>query len=109
MGYAYIWAYTVRTEHLEDFLSAYRPNGEWARLFADSPGYLRTELHRDRENQLRFVTIDYWDSAESWVAFRSRKAAEFEAIDAQCEQFTTEECELGRFDPIDGDDVSGES
>ncbi len=107
MGYAYIWTYRVRAEHLQDFLHAYRPNGRWARLFREAPGYLRTELHRDREDPLRFITIDYWDSAESWALFRSRRATEFESLDTQCEQFTTQECELGRFDPID-DDVPAE-
>jgi heme-degrading monooxygenase HmoA len=99
-GYAYIWEYSVRPECVADFEKAYGPSGPWVELFRRAGGYVRTELHRDRRNANRYLTIDYWESAEAWEAFRSGKSSEFEAIDARCEGFTLEEHEIGRLDPI---------
>ena len=99
--YAYIWEYTVRPECVPDFEEAYGPNGPWVGLFRRAWGYVRTELHRDRRNANRYVTIDYWESVEAWEAFRSSKSSEFEAIDARCEAFTLEEREIGQLDPVD--------
>ena len=99
-GYAYIWEYTVRPKCVTAFEDAYRPGGVWVELFRTAPGYLRTELHRDRHDATRYVTIDYWESAEAWDSFRESMAAEFEAIDAQCEHYTLQEREIGVFLPV---------
>ncbi|MAU01220.1 MAG: hypothetical protein CL608_29095 [Anaerolineaceae bacterium] len=99
-GYTYIWEYTVWPEHAADFEQAYGPNGAWVALFKRARGYLRTELHRDRNVPNRYVTIDYWGSLAAWQAFRAAFSAEFEAIDAQCGSFTQEEREVGRFTPL---------
>ena len=97
-GYMYAWEYEVHPERLSDFLAAYGPGGHWVKLFRGSSGYLRTELHRCRENPHRFVTLDYWESAEGWERFRRERAPEFEALDARCEDYTLSEREIGRFD-----------
>jgi len=99
-GYAYIWEYRVRPECTSEFESAYGPNGRWVELFRRAKGYVRTELHRDRRNANRYVTIDYWESVEAWEAFRTRESAAFDAIDTQCGELTLEEHEIGAFDPI---------
>ena len=99
-GYAYIWEYSVRPECVADFEKAYGPSGDWVELFKRAKGYVRTELHRDRRNVNRYVTIDYWDSMEAWEAFRAGMSSEFDAIDARCEDFTLTEREIGRLDPI---------
>lgn len=99
-GYAYIWEYRVRPEHVAEFERAYAPDGDWVQLFRHADGYLRTELHRDRRQSHRYVTIDYWESAEAWETFRGRMSQEFEALDARCDGYTLEETEIGRFDPV---------
>ena len=96
----YMWEYEVVPEQLSSFETTYGPAGEWVQLFRLAPGYLRTELHRDRSRSTRFVTIDYWESRDAWAAFRARFAAEFETLDAKCEAWTTSERELGCFDPV---------
>ena len=101
-GYTYIWEYRVRPERVDAFLEAYGPNGSWARLFRESSGYVRTELYRDRANPLRFVTVDYWDSRESWEEFRAEHAEVFERLDAACEAYTTDEREIGTFELVAG-------
>jgi heme-degrading monooxygenase HmoA len=99
-GYVYIWEFLVRPEHVPEFVAAYGPDGDWVRLFRDGAGYVRTELHRDQTNPERFVTVDYWESRDAWQAFRTAAAAEWERLDARCEQWTSSEREIGRFDPV---------
>jgi quinol monooxygenase YgiN len=98
--YVYLWEFIVSADHASAFERAYGPAGEWVQLFRRAPGYLRSELHRDLSRPLRFITIDYWESKEAWEAFRTRFAAEFEALDAKCRAWTTAEAEIGRFEPI---------
>jgi heme-degrading monooxygenase HmoA len=96
-----MWEYRVAPEHVDAFVRAYGPDGAWVRLFRRAPGYARTELHRDRADTTRFVTVDYWESEHAWQAFRARFAAEYEALDARCAAFTTHEREIGRFTRVE--------
>jgi len=98
-SYMYAWEYRVERARLDAFLEAYGETGTWATLFRTAPGYLRTELHRDRRDPSRFVTLDYWESESAWRRFREERAREFEALDARCEELTLDEREIGRFEP----------
>lgn len=98
-GYMYLWEYRVAAGTRADFVGAYGPAGDWVQLFANAPGYVRTELHCDRSDPTRFVTIDYWESESAWQAFRTESAESFDALDARCAALTTHETELGRFEP----------
>lgn len=81
-------------EHVREFEQAYGVDGEWVKLFRRAPGYLRTELIRDRENPLRYLTIDSWESEDAYAAFRSQFSKEFAALDAKCAAWTTSEKEI---------------
>ncbi|OFV85910.1 MAG: hypothetical protein A2V74_04420 [Acidobacteria bacterium RBG_16_70_10] len=98
MAYTYVWEYLVAPDKVGLFQRGYGPSGEWAELFRRAPGYLRTELHRDLSNPLRFLTVDYWQSRGDWEAFRARFSSEFEELDARGEKLTTRETEIGRFE-----------
>ena len=98
-GYLYVWEFRVRKGAEAAFREAYGAEGPWVQLFRRAPGYLRSELHHDREQPDRFVTLDYWESEEAWQAFRARFAAEYEAIDARCEALTLSEARIGIFEP----------
>jgi len=100
--YIYIWEYQVRAEAEADFLAHYHPDGAWSRLFRRSPGYLGTELYRDRERRERFITIDRWRSEADFHEFRARFAAAFDTLDHRCSDFTTQERRLGSFVPVTG-------
>lgn len=99
-GYAYVWEYLVRPEHVTEFEAAYGRSGDWARLFRQAAGYLGTELHRDRADPRRFLTIDYWQTFSDWKRLRAEFGDEFEALDRRCEKLTDHELEIGRFDPV---------
>lgn len=100
-GYVYLWEFVVAREHVRDFECAYGKDGEWAQLFRRAPGYLRTELIRDRANPNRYVTIDTWESESAYEAFRSEFSHEFVALDAKCAAWTTSEREIGRFTTLE--------
>jgi heme-degrading monooxygenase HmoA len=99
--YATIWEFAVKAAKQAEFERHYGPDGSWARLFRQSPGYIATELLNDRGDPLRYVTIDHWASAEQWQEFRSRFAEEYESLDRQCEELTTHEAPLGEYGPIE--------
>lgn len=99
-GYAYVWEYLVRPECVTEFETAYGRSGDWARLLRKAAGYVRTELHRDRADPGRFLTIDYWETSADWERFRVELGDEFEALDRRCEKLTDHEFEIGRFDPV---------
>lgn len=99
-GYTYMWEYLVSPDQVSAFEQAYGPAGDWVQLFRRAPGYLRTELHRDRTNTLRFITVDYWESESAWQAFRSRFAEEFRELDERGEDLTAHENEIGRFEVL---------
>ena len=99
-GFSYLWEFRVRPEQLAAFETAYGPEGDWVRLFRTDPAYLGTELLRDREDPLRFITLDHWASREACQAFRERCRAEYQALDARCAGFTAAEQHLGDFDSV---------
>jgi heme-degrading monooxygenase HmoA len=97
-GQAILWEFEVREPRRNEFESHYGPDGSWARLFRVAPGYGATELLNDRDYPLRYVTIDHWSSRAQWLEFRRRHAAEYEALDRQCDGLTTRETPLGEYD-----------
>ncbi len=42
--YIVVWEFQVKTECEAEFVAAYGPDGEWARLFMRSPEFLGVEL-----------------------------------------------------------------
>jgi len=95
--FVYIWTYRVSLQRADEFRRLYGPEGAWVRLFRQAPGYLGTELYRDRDDGDRYLSIDRWESEEAFRDFRSRFAEEFERLDSDGEQLTLEETPLGEF------------
>jgi len=96
-GYAYIWEYRVRSDAVEQFREYYGPSGRWVQLFRRAPGYSGTSLYQDVADNERYVTVDRWESEESFRDFREKFAAEFEELDEFCESLTASETRVGRF------------
>jgi heme-degrading monooxygenase HmoA len=97
-----LWEFTVQPARQADFESHYGPDGTWARLFRRASGYLGSELLRDAANPLRYLTIDRWESAAAWQAFRHEFGAEYERLDREFEGLTTREASLGQYTPVEG-------
>ena len=100
MAYTYIWEYRVRADREPDFRREYGPDGAWVKLFRQAPGYVSTQLYRDRDDPLRFLTVDTWESEAAHQEFRRRFADAFATLDAACEALTLRETPLGHFDGI---------
>lgn len=96
-SFIYVWAYRVAPGSGVEFQQLYGPEGGWVRLFRQAPGYLGTDLYRDRDDEDRYLTIDRWESEEAFRAFRVRFAEEFERLDNAGEHLTLEETSLGEF------------
>ena len=101
-----LWEFQVRPGAEAAFERAYGPSGDWARLFAAAEGWLGTELLRDESEPGRYVTVDRWDSAARFAAFRAAQAEAYDALDRRCEGLTTGERLLGRFERV-GEPPSG--
>jgi len=96
-SYLVIWQFRPRPGLEQAFEQAYGPRGPWARLFATVEGFVRTELNRDLKDPRRYLTLDLWTSQEAYESFRARHAAEYAAIDRECETLTAEETSVGEF------------
>ena len=95
--FTYIWSFEVRPEDVEAFRRSYGDGGAWTQLFRRARGYLGTQLLRDEQDALHFVTIDTWARREDYEAFRAAFASEYAALDRSCEGLTTEQTCLGHF------------
>ena len=98
MTFVVVWEFEPRPDSGPEFERAYGPHGVWAPLFRRSPDYLGTELLRDLDRPDRYVTIDRWTSRAAYERFRAERAAEYHAIDEQCEQLTGHEALVGAFE-----------
>jgi hypothetical protein len=94
------WEFRVRGGCQAQYEQAYGPQGPWVQLFRTSPDFIKTDLHRDLADPGRYWTLDFWTSELAYDQFRLAHADEYHRIDAQCEQWTEGERELGRFTPV---------
>jgi heme-degrading monooxygenase HmoA len=99
-NYVVVWEFRAAAGAEARFEDAYGPCGTWARLFATGEGFVATELNRDLKDPARYITLDFWESKDAYDAFQARHAAEYAAIDRECEALTAEENALGAFERI---------
>ena len=98
MAVAYLWSIEVAPGRERDFERIYGPDGDWARLFAQAPGYLGTELLKDALRTGRYLTIDRWASGSAFESFKQEWKAEYAALDRACEALASSETPLGAFE-----------
>lgn len=96
-SFAYIWQYTIDLSLESQFLAAYRPDGDWAKLFSRNANYIKTELLQDSNQKDQYVTVDYWTSKSDRDLFRVKYSEEFEELDERCETFTKKEVFIGDY------------
>lgn len=88
--YTVIWRYVVPPSHRDAFVSAYRPDGDWARLFSSHPGFIGVELVLD-PSPGHFVTIDYWRDEHAWDDFIERYRTVYDQLDRRLGELTSSE------------------
>lgn len=94
---AIVWEFIVRDEAVRPFERAYGPNGDWAVLFGQYPGYKGTTLLQDTTARGRFLTIDRWESEDLFEQMRRSSRQEYARLDAIFEDLTVSERRLGVF------------
>jgi heme-degrading monooxygenase HmoA len=100
--YALMWEFRVSREREAAFRQAYGCDGDWARLFRRSAGFLSTELleGEHKGDERRFLTVDRWASVEDYEAFHAARQAEYHALDQVCEALTERETFIGAFTTV---------
>ena len=86
-----VWEFRVPSSQRREFETAYGSDGDWARLFRNGKGYIRTELHRDQREPDRYFTLDFWRSRADYYSFKQQNAAEYKLLDQRCSTLTREE------------------
>ena len=94
-----VWKYAVRPEAVDDFRAVYGPDGDWARLFRRSPGFLGVELIAD-ERDHSFLTIDRWVSETAFAAFMDAERDGYEILDHGLAALTESEQLVFRGHPV---------
>jgi hypothetical protein len=97
--YVIVWEFVVRPEKVREFVSAYRADGDWGKLFRLSEGYIGTELLAEEGNEVRFVTIDRWRAYGDFIRFQEAFGQQYKLLDAQLEGLTVAETKVGAFTP----------
>jgi heme-degrading monooxygenase HmoA len=96
-----VWRFRPRVVAEAEFRKAYAADGSWARLFAQAPGFIGTELMAAADGSGDFLTLDRWRSAADHAAFKRDFAQAYAALDRECEALTAVETSLGAFDSLD--------
>ena len=96
-GYLIMWEFQVREGMEKRFEKLYRPEGDWARLFAQDESYIGTELIHHFNSTRSYATLDFWTSQEAYDEFRKQRLADYKALDESCEDLTESEREIGTF------------
>ena len=99
-GFVIAWEFRPRAGVEQQFERAYGPEGIWARLFRQGEGFVATELNRDAQDARRYLTLDFWESRAAYERFRAEQSSDYIRIDAECENLTEFERELGQFERV---------
>jgi hypothetical protein len=95
--YIVVWEFQVKAECEAEFVTAYGPDGEWARLFRRSAEFLGVELLGSVGNAGRFFTLDHWCSAAAMDVFMSANATAYDVLDRRFSGFMVWERRIGGF------------
>jgi hypothetical protein len=94
MVYVRVWKFRPREDMVDEFKTAYGPNGAWARLFHRAQGFLGTMLLEGNE----YLTIDRWATKAAYERFLRRFSEDFAALDRRCEAMTELEELIGEYE-----------
>ena len=95
-----LWEYDVKPGFESRFETVYGPDGDWAQFFRRDPHYRETRLLLEPSRPSAYVTLDLWDSRETYENFRQQNREAYQALDRSCEPLTQRERHLGSFDEI---------
>ena len=95
-----IWHFETDQAHAEAFERTYGSGGVWAKFFRQAPGYVRTELARDRNAPCSYFTLDYWKTGQDFLTFKNAHAEAYLRLDQDCAALTLRETKIGEFNVV---------
>jgi heme-degrading monooxygenase HmoA len=101
MAYVILWTYRVKEKYIREFETTYAGGGRWAKLFSQSPGYVKTDLLRGR-GAGEYCTLDYWESKFHFEQFKQNFRETYAALDRETEAWTESETKIGTFETTGG-------
>ena len=99
MTHLRLWRFAVPAGTEQRFVAAYKSDGDWARLFAAAPGFMRTELWREADGT--YLTADHWESAAAFERFQADVGEAYRQLDDELEGIAGIETFVGAFDLVD--------
>ncbi len=93
-----VWEFKVAAGCEPEFELQYGQTGCWVRLFEQAAAYCGTVLLRGEDGQ--YLTIDTWDSRESFEEFKTEHRQEYEKLDRRCATLTEGERLIGFFGAV---------
>ena len=95
--YVRIFEFQAKPGLESEFEKIYGPEGDWAKLFRTSKGFIRTELYSDVETKGRYVTVDCFASESDYAGFLEKRRRDYDALDRCCESVRLSEKLIGSF------------
>ncbi len=95
-----LWEFDVKPGFESRFEKVYGPDGDWAQFFGRDPHFRDTRLLRELSRPSVYVTLDLWDSRDTYERFLQQNREAYLALDHSCEALTLREKNLGSFDEI---------
>jgi hypothetical protein len=95
--YIVVWEYQVKPDCEAEFVAAYGPDGDWARLFRRSAEFQGVELLGSAGNMGKFFTLDHWSSSAAMDVFLSANATAYDVLDRRFSGLTIWERRIGGF------------
>jgi len=96
-----VWEYAVKADRVEDFETFYRPDGAWAELFREAPGFVSITLMKDTRAPRRYLIADRWTSETVYEDFKRGHVDDYRALSERGRRLIENEIEVGRFDFVD--------
>lgn len=92
-----LWEFEVKPGYEEKFEKVYGAEGAWAELFARDTAYRGTRLVKDLERERVYLTLDFWETRETYEKFKKENAVQYEGIDRACDGLTVCEKRVGEY------------
>jgi quinol monooxygenase YgiN len=92
-----VWEFRVLPGREREFERHYCDAGTWVQFFRRDPAFRGTELVRDTEDPLRYLTFDQWTDIEAYESFRVKFRKDYDALDSEMEPLIESERRLGVF------------
>jgi heme-degrading monooxygenase HmoA len=92
------YRYRVHASQARAFEHAYGPEGPFAQLFGEHPGFRRTRLFRHKNESGVYISVDVWESKPDWDDFRTRFFEAYARLDKELHMLYLEEHLIGYYE-----------